>query len=228
MSANAPAEGGDVLVPEPARPRPSAQPAISSSTVEATTNAMSAVRWSMRVVRQARDRAEKRVEGLVREVAVAKRKMTEMATREQRLRKTLEELRAENAQASSDLSRVKKENGQMRLQTKDLSSRRETLMAKLDKTKSDAEKERQVVEDRLLQKCRHLKDEFDISTETIDDLKAQLAAGRGLQDDLQFNLDTSRKTHTELKEVVSELLESGQKTVSEIEEALLTAPTPTT
>ena len=137
-------------------------------------------------------------------------------------------MRAENAQASSDLARIKKENGQMRLRMKDLSSRSEILVTKLNKTRSDADRERQAVEDKLSQKCRHLKNELEIATETTDNLKAQLAVGHGLRDDLQFSLDTSRKTHTELKQMISELLGSAQSTVTEIEEALLTSPTPTT
>ncbi len=218
MSANAPAEQeeGAVLVPEK-------QSAVSR-TVEATTDAMSAVRWSMSVVRQARDRAEKRVEGLVKELALAKQKSTETAVREQRLRKTLDELRAENAQTSSDLARIKKESGQMRLRTKDLSSRSETLMTKLEKAKLEAQRERQVTEDRLSQKYRNMKSELENANETIDDLKAQLAVKMGLNDDLQFNLDASRRTNGELKQLVAELLESGQRTVSEIEEAFLTSP----
>ncbi len=101
-------------------------------------------------------------------------------------------------------------------------------MAKLDKMRSDADKERQAVEDRLSQKCLHLKGELEIANETIDDFKAQIAVGQGLHEDLQFNLDTSRKTHTELKQLVSEMLVSGQKTISEIEGVLVTSPTPTT
>lgn len=187
-------------------------------------DAMSTVRWSMRVVRQARDRAEKRVDNLVRELAAVKHKVTDATGREQRSRSTFEELEGENTRISSEMTRLKKENGQMRLRTRDLSARYETLMTKLDKTRSDAERRRQSIEDTMSQRSRHLESELQTAIENIDDLNSQLAVERGIHEDLQFNLDTLRKSHGELKELVSELLESGQHTVSEIEEALITSP----
>lgn len=188
-----------------------------------TPNGMAAVRWSMRVVRQARDRAERRVEGLVRELAGAKQKVTETVVREGSLRKTLEELREENARVSSELTGLKRENGQMRLKVKDLSSRLAMLMDKLDSVRTGAAKERQSIEDTLSQKCRHLKSELGTANETIDNIDTQLTIERGLQEDLKFNLDISRKSQAELKQTITELLESGRRTVTEICDALFTS-----
>ncbi len=188
-----------------------------------TPNGMSAVRWSMRVVRQARDRAERRVDGLVRELAVAKQKVTETVVREGSLRKTLEELREENARISSELTGLKRESGQMRLKVKDLSSRLAMLMDKLDSVRTGAAKERQSIEDTLSQKCRHLKSELGTANETVDNLDTQLTIERGLQEDLKFNLDISRKSQADLKQVMTELLESGRHTVTEICDALFTS-----
>ncbi len=194
-----------------------------SDAVVNTTDGISAVRWSMRVVRQARDRAERRVDSLVRELASAKQKVAETGAREKSLRKTLDDLREENARISAELTSIKRENGQMRLKAKDLSSRSATLMDKLDSVRTGAAKERQNIEDTLSQKCRHLKSELERANETTDNLSAQLSVERGLQEDLKFNLDVSRKSQEELRQAVTELLESGQRTVSEIGEALFTS-----
>lgn len=189
-------------------------------TIEATTNAMSAVHWSMGVVRQARDRAERRVEDLVKEVVAARQKAAETSVREQKLKKTIEDLRAENAKAASELMSAKKESGQLHLQADDLSARCNTLNAKLSQLKSDAGRDRQTVQDTLSQKYEQVRSEFQTATEELDELRAQLAMERRLREDLGFHLDMSRRTRAELKQLTAELLESGQRTISEIEEAL--------
>lgn len=191
-----------------------------SRTLEATTKAMSVVRQSMGIVRQARDRAEKRIDGLVKELTSVKQRASSTAAREQELRRTLERLRSEHSQNVGEMTKIKKENGRMRMQASELSAKLDLITEKLNKTKLDAEKDQKTIEETMSQENRRTKLDLRYATQSVDDMETQLAAQREFREALQFDTETSRTTIRELKQLLAELLESGQSTMREIDEAL--------
>jgi chromosome segregation ATPase len=117
-----------VASPDPPAPRSRQQ--VYRRTLEATREAITEVRENMRAVREARDRTQKRVEELQKELAKTRQLAMTRAAREERLERALKRLRTDRFRCASELAHVTEVNKNLDQQLQELTLRCNSLAEK--------------------------------------------------------------------------------------------------
>lgn len=200
-------------MPEPFSSAPEDREAVSR-TLNATSDAMSFVRQSMRALRSERGRTEKRVQEITGDITAAKKKLANAIFREQEARKALEGLRRERDNVSSDLLKEKKENAKLRMRIEEAEKRCEELTDRLNRKVA-------TVDENLLRETQQLQRNLDHADQRNKNIEIQLMAQREFREATQLDLEAARRTANDLKKLLSEILQSGQRTLNEISGALI-------